>query len=151
MTQNISNPSDASINAIESSIASQQRDNVRHGPDAAVLKLYHVVAFTIDGDSLDWNVLATNHQDALDRLIELRAREFFEQPQGPISRQAIADDEWDCDGIQGREGPEVIVWEVRLNQPDPVTGCIFWDSSNNGVEEFLPDVLASLERRSALI
>lgn len=115
------------------------------------LKLYHVVACTGDGESLDWNVFATCHEDALDRLIEFHARGFFKQPQGPISRQAIADEDWDCDGIRNREEPEVMVWEVRLNKADPVTGCIPWDSSNNGVEGFLPDVLASLDRRNALI
>ncbi|CAH1696434.1 hypothetical protein CHELA1G11_40077 [Hyphomicrobiales bacterium] len=115
------------------------------------LKLYHVVACTVDGDSLDWNVLATDHQDALDRLIEFRARGFFGRPHGPISRQAIADEDWDCDGIQNREGPEVVVWEVRVSRADPVTGCIPWDSLNNGDKQFLPDVLASLQRRNALI
>lgn len=113
--------------------------------------LYHVVACTSNGDSLDWNVFANSHQDALDRLIEFHARSFFKQPHGPISRQAIADEDWDCDGICNREQDEVVVWEVRLDRPDPVTGCIPWDSSNNGVEEFLPDVLASLGRRNALI
>ena len=115
------------------------------------LMLYHVVASTRDGESLDMNVFASGHQDALDRTIEFWARGFFNKPQGPISRTEIAEQDWDCDGICNREEAEVMVWEVRLTKADPLTGCIPWDSSNNGVEGFLPDVLASLGRRNALV
>lgn len=117
----------------------------------AGLKLYHVNACTCEGDSLEMNVYAKNHQDALDRVIEYWGRDFFQRQHGPISRDEIAEEEWDCAGICNRREAEVLVWEVRLNQPDPVTGCILWDSSNGGVEQILPDVLASLERRNALI
>jgi hypothetical protein len=117
----------------------------------ASLKLYFVNAWTSDREALFMNVLAASHQDALDRVIEYWARDYFAQQTGRIRRSRIRAANWDCSGICHREQPEVMVWEMGLDRPDPVTGCIRWISSNGGLVEILPDVLASLQRRNAII
>lgn len=115
------------------------------------LKLYHVNAATEDGESLAMNVLAASHQDALDRVIEYWTRNEFAQQIGPIPRSSILAANWDCSGICHREQSEVMVWEMHLDKPDPATGCILWDGSNGGLAHIYPDVLASLQRRNAII
>lgn len=61
----------------------------------AGLKLYFVNAWTSDREALFMNVLAASHQDALDRVIEYWARQYFSQKQSPIRRSRIRAANWD--------------------------------------------------------
>lgn len=118
---------------------------------AAGLNLYFVNAWTSDCESLFMNVFAVSHQDALDRVIEYWTRYHFGKKKGRIRRSRLEAENWDCMGIRHREQPEVMVWKMGLDRPDPVTGCIRWISSQGDLVEILPDVLASLQRRNAII
>lgn len=118
---------------------------------AAGLKLYFVNAWTSDRESLAMNVFAVSHQDALDRVIEYWTRYHFEKEKGRIRRSRMDAENWNCFGIRHREQREVMVWEMWLDRPDPVTGCIRWIQSHDCLAEILPDVIASLRRRKVII
>lgn len=135
---------EAFVSALESGSMTGQADTKSN------LKLYFVNAWTSDGESLVMNVFAVSHQDALDRVIEYWTRYHLGPGKGPICRSLIDAEDWDCFGICHREQPEVMVWEMWLDRPDPITGCIRWNSAGGDLVKILPDVLASLQRRNAI-